>query len=117
MESYLLEVKNVLRSILISSPLIINVSELDSDFKEQMGIKIPFQKLGFKSLLEFLNSIPDVLTVNGKDEYSNVQLVFSEKSAHVSDLVMKQKVSTYRPGKFYSQKKKSTRNKKEETGR
>lgn len=117
MESCLFEVKAVLRSILISSPLLINVSELEHDFEDIMGIKIPYQKFGFQSLLEFLNSIPDVLTVSGNNKFSSVHPVSSEKSLHVSDLVSKQKVSSKGLGKFNSEKKKITRNTKNVTER
>lgn len=110
MESRLFEVKTVLRSILISSPVLINISELEYDFEDIMGIKIPYQKFGYQSLLEFLNSIPDVLTVSGNNEFSSVHPVSSEKSSHVSDLVSKQKVSSRGHGKLTSEKKKITRN-------
>ncbi|XP_044745523.1 uncharacterized protein LOC123307331 isoform X2 [Coccinella septempunctata] len=108
MGSDLFEVKAMLRSILISSPVVLNVSELDNDFREQEGIGIPFGKLGYKSLLEFLRSIPDVLLVKGDSKFSEIVLIESEKSSHVNNLVMKQKSSCKR-GNFFSKRRKSAR--------
>lgn len=85
------EVKTILRSILISSPVVIDVNQLNKDFSEQEGIEIPYKKFGETSLIDFLKSIPDVLFINGDSEYSEVTPVESEKSSHVNDLVLKQK--------------------------
>ncbi|KAK9869646.1 hypothetical protein WA026_003393 [Henosepilachna vigintioctopunctata] len=91
-----IEVKTILRSLLVSSPLKVTVFTLNKDFKELEGYDIPFRELGYNSLLHFLHSIPDVLLVNGTSLHSEVTLVVSEKVAHVNALVMKQKLPTKR---------------------
>ncbi|XP_045460276.1 uncharacterized protein LOC123670769 isoform X4 [Harmonia axyridis] len=105
------EVKTMLRSILISSPVVIDVYQLNRDFREQEGTGIPYQKFGHKSLIDFLKSIPDVLFINGNSEYSEVTPVESEKSSHVNDLVLKQK-SKKTPGSFFPKNCKPSRNRR-----
>ncbi|XP_044745993.1 putative uncharacterized protein DDB_G0286901 [Coccinella septempunctata] len=99
----LLQIKKLLRSILISSQIVLDVSQLNEDFKELEGIDIPYEKMGFKTLLDFLCSITDVLLVDGDSMYSKVHQVHSEKSAHVKEMVKKQRPST-KLGRFSSKK-------------
>lgn len=57
------DIKKLIRSILISSPLEMNISKLNRDYNEEIGERIPYQKFGYGSLEQFLRSMPDVLEV------------------------------------------------------
>ncbi|KAK9880650.1 hypothetical protein WA026_011889 [Henosepilachna vigintioctopunctata] len=85
------EVKKVLRSLLVSSALKVTVCSLKKDYYDVEGRDIPFKELGYNSLQHFLHSIPDVLQIKGTSDHAEITLVVSEKTAHVNELVMKQK--------------------------
>ncbi|KAK9890999.1 hypothetical protein WA026_013335 [Henosepilachna vigintioctopunctata] len=85
------ETKKILRSLLVSSPMVLTVMKLNNDYRDVMGYEIPYKDLGYEKLLDFLNEIPDVLKVNGNSLKSEISLVVSEKTAHVNDMVLRQK--------------------------
>lgn len=62
-DNLLAEVKREIRCVLISSSLQMTVKNLGDDYLDITGSTIPYTKLGFKTLLGFLKSIPDVLQV------------------------------------------------------
>lgn len=49
--------------------------------------------MGYSSLEQYLRSISDVVAVKGSGPYAEVVPVVSEKSAHISQMVMAQKVT------------------------
>ncbi|KAL3287803.1 hypothetical protein HHI36_002265 [Cryptolaemus montrouzieri] len=100
------ETKKMLRSILVSSPLTISVIKLNNDYKELVGVNIPFKELGYDCLLTFLHAIPDVLRVEGNTLQSPVNLIVSKKTEHVNAMVLKQKISKKSGGGFYGPSKK-----------
>lgn len=58
-------VKCFLRGLTIPFPNGITIKQLDRDYIDMIGEKsIPFTKLGFNRLEDFLKSLPDTLTVN-----------------------------------------------------
>jgi len=92
MASYPLDdIKKVLRALIISCPHGLTVEQLDRDFSEMEGTKIPFYDYGFNSLESFLQSIPDTLLVNGRGRNAPVYGVSSDKTKHIEELVSKQK--------------------------
>jgi hypothetical protein len=58
------ELKTLLRGLLISSPRAMTIDELQRDYRLQEGQDVPFHKLGYKSFLEYLKSVPDTVVVS-----------------------------------------------------
>lgn len=58
------DIKHTLRSIIISSPKKLTVEELSNDYYSIEGSKLPFKAFGFKSNIEFLLSMNDIINVS-----------------------------------------------------
>ncbi|XP_063229776.1 uncharacterized protein LOC134534955 isoform X2 [Bacillus rossius redtenbacheri] len=95
MESELNEIKSVIRGLLISTPKAMTIATLKKDYIEEVGEAIPFYKFGYRNLETFLQSINDTVVMQFCPVLNSYTVlpVRSEKSAHVEELVMKQKVS------------------------
>lgn len=91
MQGSLAETKEILRSLVISSPQTITIHELNRDFRNSEGYPIPYGKLGFSNLELFLRSLADTLYVDGN---GNVRALESSKSKHIVQMVAKQKSAT-----------------------
>ncbi|CAH0562642.1 unnamed protein product [Brassicogethes aeneus] len=66
--------------------------DANSEFMVYVGKTIPYQKFGYKSLRDFVQTLPDIYIV--KDGQNNDVLIEqSLKSAHIKDLILKQKKS------------------------
>ncbi|KAF7282570.1 hypothetical protein GWI33_002360 [Rhynchophorus ferrugineus] len=94
------EVKNIIRSLLTSSPLILNVGKVKRDFKELVGYELPYKAFNNRSLEEYLRTIPDVCRVKGTGYSAQVVPVITEKTAHINDMVTKQKNNTNKNSKM-----------------
>ncbi|XP_014224286.1 uncharacterized protein LOC106650659 [Trichogramma pretiosum] len=92
-EARLKEVKSIIRSLLISNIKIdVKPTFLDSMYFDLEGKRIPFREFGYQNLIEFLSKIPDTTRfVKNRAGEICVKHVDTEKSAHISDLVYKQK--------------------------
>ncbi|XP_037828317.1 tudor domain-containing protein 5 isoform X2 [Lucilia sericata] len=90
-KSALNEVKAILKSLVLSSPEKITIEKLNRDYRDVEGQFIPFRRLGYGNLEEFLRSIPDTLRVFGSGPTAMVCFVANEKSDHIHDMIMKQK--------------------------
>ncbi|CAG9835960.1 unnamed protein product [Diabrotica balteata] len=86
-------VKTMVRSVLTSSPASLSVDRLCKEYRDILGENIPFQKLGYNSVEHFLRDIPDTVQLVGSGRFATVNLVFSEKSAHIAQMVSKQKLT------------------------
>ena len=78
------DVKQFLRSILVSKKGV-KQSRVEHDYKELVGESLPWRKLGFKSLFDFLMSLPDVTKLEWRenDEENRVFAVL-DKNAFAS---------------------------------
>lgn len=81
--SLLEHTKKDVRSILNACGKQMTVDELNRKYSQLIGTNVPFSKLGYKSLAEFLRSVPDVVRVvkNGYDLF--VYPIESEFSGHI----------------------------------
>lgn len=95
------EIKMLIRGLLISVKTQMTVEDLRKDFKRTEGRDIPFRKLGFNNIIEFLRSIPDTVLIEIHRGIPYVLPVVEEKIAHIEALVSKQKTTNksifYRP--------------------
>ncbi|XP_018575854.1 uncharacterized protein LOC108914515, partial [Anoplophora glabripennis] len=98
-------VKKYITSLLTSTPLVVTIQQLSKDYKNTIGEPVPYQKLGYNSLEHFLRSIPDTVQVNGSGPIAQVIPVASAKSAHVNQLVTKQKIVKNKKSHFAVQKR------------
>lgn len=57
-------IKINLRGLVITSNSEMTIDKLNEDYKEMMGDNIPFVKLGFETLEDFLISLTDTFLVN-----------------------------------------------------
>lgn len=60
------EFKKNLKGLIISSPKGLTVSQLLRDYRETIGREIPFRAMGYTSIVEYLQNIPDTLRVSIK---------------------------------------------------
>ncbi|CAH0553910.1 unnamed protein product [Brassicogethes aeneus] len=94
-------VKSCIRSLLTSTPLVLTVRKLQNDYKNTIGEDIPVQRMGYSNLEHFLKSIPDTCSVNGYGPNASVLPIVSEKTAHINEMVTRQKVTIKGPMKRY----------------
>ncbi|XP_011202110.3 tudor domain-containing protein 5 [Bactrocera dorsalis] len=94
---YLQEVKAIIKSLVISCPKAITIDELNRDYRNIEGQRIPYHKLGFQTLESFLRSIPDTVNVYGSGPSASVGIVLNEKSAHIHKMVNEQKKTRNKP--------------------
>ncbi|XP_050508484.1 uncharacterized protein LOC126885747 [Diabrotica virgifera virgifera] len=85
--------KTMVRSVLTSSPTALTVDRLCKEYRDILGENIPFHKYGYNSVEHFLRDIPDTVQLVGTGRFATVNLVFSEKSAHIAQMVSKQKLA------------------------
>ncbi|KAK3609409.1 hypothetical protein CHS0354_001339 [Potamilus streckersoni] len=85
-------IKSMLRATLISSKEGLPPNKLLADYEELTGEPLPFKSLGFKSLKEFIESIPDVVEIR-RNAAGEILLyaVADETNKHILKLVSNQK--------------------------
>ncbi|XP_044729278.1 uncharacterized protein LOC123292629 [Chrysoperla carnea] len=91
--------KSILKSLTLSSAKGITVQNLCRDYRDIVGTAIPFQKLGYSDLMGFLKSIPDTIFISGSGMSALVIPVTDEKTAHLEDMIQKQKKPSSRSKK------------------
>jgi len=64
MEDELNNIKITIRSLLTSSKTQLTVDQLQKDFLIQEGKILPYMQFGFKSVIELLQSLKDVVNVS-----------------------------------------------------
>lgn len=88
-----------------------DVNQLRRDYYDLIGENIPFKRLGFNNLEDYLQSIPDVVKVllssfslidfvnnfcfvqvSGRGPQALLEVVVTNRSAHINKFVSKQKV-------------------------
>ncbi|XP_019895643.1 tudor domain-containing protein 5 isoform X2 [Musca domestica] len=88
---YLNQVKAILKSLVISFPDKITIDKLNRDYRDIEGEDIPFRRLGYNNMEQFLRQIPDTLVVVGSGRTALVYFVGNDKSAHIHEMIMTQK--------------------------
>ncbi|CAH1996525.1 unnamed protein product [Acanthoscelides obtectus] len=90
MEKQRSDVISSIRGCLISTKGKIPLRQLEKDYRTLIGERIPYQKVGFKSLTDFIDSVPTlVLSEQNGELYVDAKI--NSKSAHISEMVCKQK--------------------------
>lgn len=60
------ELKNKLRSVLISRPKGVQLHRFLGDYRALVKEQLAYKQLGFKSLIELLRSVPDCVRLVGR---------------------------------------------------
>ncbi|XP_060532697.1 tudor domain-containing protein 7A-like isoform X2 [Cylas formicarius] len=95
MDTFREEVIKCIRGCLISTKEMVSLKQLNNDYYTLIGERIPYQKLGFKKLEDFIQSSNELeLTKRGTEYF--VCAVPDKKSSHIIKLVSKQKTSSKR---------------------
>lgn len=68
------EVKKILRSLLVATPRGMSVRDLDREFNEIEGRRIPYREFSFDSLNRFLYSMPGILRVSIRIGKNNLNI-------------------------------------------
>uniref|UniRef100_A0AAU7J943 Tudor domain-containing protein Tdr5 n=1 Tax=Locusta migratoria TaxID=7004 RepID=A0AAU7J943_LOCMI len=86
------DLKSVLRSVLVSSKKRLTPRELQRDFRRVEGKFVPYRKFGFATFEDFLQSIPDICSIQYENDGSMyVVPVVTESLKYIAELVSKQK--------------------------
>lgn len=90
-DSYIDQVKKVIKSLVITRKDGISMRKLCEDFEATEGENIPYARFGYKSLTEFLTSslVNDIVYLQGRP-HVKVFARHSESSAHIQKLVQEQ---------------------------
>ena len=90
----LADVKKRVRALLISSKGGCSPKQICLDYRVVIGEDIPYQELGYRSLMAFMYDIPDVVTVKlTRDNRTMLYAIADEKTQHISRMVSRQKTS------------------------
>jgi len=87
-------VKRNLKPTLISRKGGVSLDELNRDYEELNGERIPYQNLRFQTLEAFLRSIPDVCSLHMKQGLLMVAGVVDESNEHIARMIRCQKSKT-----------------------
>ncbi|KAG5886984.1 hypothetical protein JTB14_024203 [Gonioctena quinquepunctata] len=93
MEKLKEDVIKIVRGCIVSTKGRLQLRQLDSDYRTLIGEKIPYSKLGFRNLEEFLESDPTLSVININGE-TFVTAKILKTSAHISGMVAAQKTDT-----------------------
>ncbi|EDS30321.1 conserved hypothetical protein [Culex quinquefasciatus] len=87
-QSTMEEIKCIVRSLAISgSSKGLTARDLARDFKNMEGYELPFRRLGFSSVEQFLGSLKDTVRVNGLGPTATVDPVVTQSNKHIRELV------------------------------
>ncbi|XP_072765974.1 uncharacterized protein [Anoplolepis gracilipes] len=98
------EIRTILLSLLIARPGPTPVVVLDQDYYREEGERIPWRKLGYTDVVEFLKSMPEHFSIERFKDVHYVRGIASEKTKHVSSLVSRQKKPKYLPSYQFRQR-------------
>nr|XP_033339586.1 tudor domain-containing protein 7-like isoform X1 [Megalopta genalis]XP_033339587.1 tudor domain-containing protein 7-like isoform X1 [Megalopta genalis] len=96
-------IKNI-RACLMASKGGLTFDNLSRDYEMLLDENIPFKKLGYPTLADFLNIVPGIKTREREGEYF-IQAIPTSKSAHISKLVSQQKTTTKKPTRLVNTRK------------
>ena len=89
--SLLVKTKKYLRSALLSSKGGVPAEQVYRDYRDLVGEGIPYRRLGYETLENFLNSVPDVCKISRRPTGEVVvSAVADETTRHIQDLVSRQ---------------------------
>ncbi|KAG0422030.1 hypothetical protein HPB47_002102, partial [Ixodes persulcatus] len=92
------EVATMLSSVLTSEKAGVALRRLEREYETLIGTRIPYRRLGYSTLEEFLRDLRSVVRLaRGPDGETMVHAVLTEATAHVAEMVKGQKSSKPKP--------------------
>ncbi|GFN73523.1 tudor domain-containing protein 5 [Plakobranchus ocellatus] len=88
------EAKKEIRSLLLSAPLGLTVTELKRDFVEFIGRPLPWKELGYSNPEDFLQDIPDTVKVTYASTGMVLTGVANNSTKHIEKMVQCQKIDS-----------------------
>lgn len=86
------EVETILSSILATQKDGLPLQALDDEYQANVGTSIPYQELGYDTLAEFLESVPEVVSLQRAPDGEIVaHAAYNAMTAHVTKMVAEQK--------------------------
>ncbi|KAL1431286.1 hypothetical protein MTO96_014310 [Rhipicephalus appendiculatus] len=86
------EVETILSSILASQKDGLPLQSLDDEYRANVGTSIPYQELGYDTLVELLESVPQVVSLQRAPDGEIVaRAAYNALTAHVTKMVAEQK--------------------------
>lgn len=86
------EVETILSSILATQKDGLPLQALDDEYQANVGTSIPYQELGYDSLAQFLESVPEVVSLQRAPDGEIVaHAAYNAMTAHVTKMVAEQK--------------------------
>ncbi|XP_038211381.1 tudor domain-containing protein 5 [Zerene cesonia] len=96
MEEELKKLKSILRSLVVSSPVTVNMTSLLKDYREMVGSPLPLTKFGYRDPLKFLQErCSDCFLFQGPQTNPELILIVPETLKHIDKFVQKQKTSPF----------------------
>lgn len=84
-------VKKDIRSLLVSSPRELTVLDLIRDYRQLVGHDIPYRRMGYNTIEDFIYAVPDVVTYRVVQGRLFLSAVLDKKSQKIARLVSLQK--------------------------
>ena len=87
------DVKKTVRALLVSARNGLTPAQLEKDYESMIGTTLPYKKLGYNSLMEFIEDSPDVVSIQRRRGSIVLSAVVDESSAHLARMISRQKNS------------------------
>ena len=84
-------VKRTLRALLLSSKLGCTPKQLLNDYHHIVGESLPFEALGYRTFMKYIQSIPDVVHISNQQDRIVLFGVADGSTQHIAKMVAKQK--------------------------
>ncbi|XP_071097554.1 tudor domain-containing protein 5-like [Haliotis cracherodii] len=86
------ETKKQIRGLILSSPVGLTLRELRTDYENFIGPPIPYRQLGYNSIEDFLQDIPDTVCPSWEKGILILKAPTDPTTQHIERLVSRQKI-------------------------